>query len=215
MKFLNFRYLIPKILFTSLLIGHCSFAFANALERSLAARDYSGAIQQSRKLPPDQIIATLTPIAQKDLTPAQWILADAYWRKKDNSQAIQWAYIAVVGTQLDTATGCRSQTMGMSWMLNAFQPIFREARQNPYTQSIALKKAISYHQAHQNNPLPLDYGWICRVNASLKKETWNERSAPPESLKRIRTVELKKLTEKIGAFEEQIIVPNGEWDIVK
>ena len=204
-------------LLTGTFLGTLSFdALASqSLPKTLEERNYPGAIQHARKLPANQVISELTPFVQQDLTPAQWILADAYWRKGQNQLAIEWAYVALVGTQLDTATGCRNQTAGMGWMINAFQPIFREARRTPQVQSMALRKAMSYHQSRKTNALPQDYAWICRINASLRHEKWTPKNLPAETLQRLRNAELNSLINKVGVLETQILSEGGDWDIVK
>lgn len=155
-------------------ISATSFASPN-IEGLLSERKYSEATSVARQMPAGRVIEQFSPLAAKNDAPAQWILAETFWRNNQKQDAIKWAYTALVGTQLDIS-GCKEKDKAVQWMMQAHDAIFREARRQPEMQYQGLHFAMKHHADQRS--LPNDKEWACRLNAQL--------NARPESEATIR-----------------------------
>lgn len=182
----------------SLLLIHPGAAHgAETLATLVAGKRYSEATHLSNRQTPTQAIAQIRPLSLKNNSPAQWILADAYWRGGQRQEAIQWAYTALVGTQLDVSS-CRAKEKVVPWMQQTHQAIFREARRHPEIQSRALRFAMQHH-ADQTS-LPPDQAWACRLGAYLngRKPETGTITSPNELVWRRRDSSLRSLAKESG-----------------
>lgn len=158
----------------------------------LSSQRYSDAFQEAKRLPTSNIIGQVQRLAQKNDAPAQWILADAYWRAGQKEQAVHWGYTALISTSLD-ASGCRYPKHIVPWMMQSYGYIFSEARRRPDLLSDAVKMALSRHA--KQTELPTDQAWACRLGAYLSgaKNDSALRMPSEATLKRRRADALKHL----------------------
>jgi hypothetical protein len=167
----------------------------------IASKRYSEATGFSKQQTPAQVIAQVRPLSLKNDAPAQWMLADAYWRANQREEAIQWAYTALVSTRLDVSS-CRNKENVVPWMMQNYQAIFREARRHPEIQARALRFSMSHHASQIT--LPKDQAWACRLAAHLngrKQETGNI-TASKDLIWRKRDLTLKSLAKEAGIAVE-------------
>lgn len=170
----------------------------NDLDLLLTSGRYSEASQVARQMPSGKVISLLSSAATSRNAPAQWLLADTYWRAGQKEKAVYLGYEALVSTQLD-ASVCRYNTKVAAWMMQSYEPIFREARRRPHLQAQAIQAALESHAASPT--MPIDNIWACALGAHLEGKT-NSPSAtriPSEStMERKRRYELESLIEKAG-----------------
>ena len=170
---------------------------AETLSSLIVSKRYSEATNFAKQQKPEQVISQVKPLAMKNDAPAQWILADAYWRGNKRQEAIQWGYTALVSTQLDVSS-CRLKENVVPWMMQTYQVIFREARRHPDIQSKALRFAMNHHA--EQTTLPTDQAWACRLGAYLngRKQETGTIGSSGELVWRRRDSALKSLAKTAG-----------------
>lgn len=186
----------PRHFFIACIVGSSLLFQSNAKAQDiptlLSSQRYSEAFQEAKRLPTANIISQVQRLAQGNDAPAQWILADAYWRAGQKEQAVHWGYTALISTRLD-ASGCRYPKHVVPWMMQSYEYIFSEARRRPDLLSGAVKKALAQHA--KQSDLPTDQAWACRLGAYLSgaKNDSALRMPSEATLKRRRLDALKDL----------------------
>lgn len=187
-----------SLVLTAILTAIPGFSWSSpSIETLVAEKNYSEATAMARQMPAIRVIEQFSSLAAKNDSPAQWILAESYWRNNQKQEAINWAYAALVGTQLDIS-GCKDKDKAVQWMMQIYQAIFREARRQPEMQYEGLHFAMNHHADQRS--LPNDQEWVCRLNAQLNAKTGRDATitSSKEILMRRREVALMNLAKTSG-----------------
>lgn len=106
------------------------------------------------------VIEILKKYANQGLTPAMWMLGDAYNSEKDEENTANWIYAALLGTRIDSSLCLNKKAGGIEGLYaRSFSSAVQTARANKLTKPISF--AI---ELHKNIPVSTRKPqWVCSV----------------------------------------------------
>lgn len=177
--------LLPLLLWTAAAQAQVS-AGSREMLLALAQKDYQLAYQRFAKLPPQEAARALLPAAQRNNTPAQWMLAQAYWAAGEKEKSGRWVYTARMGTLLDASVCMTARANEIESMIATnYKTLLSAVRKDHMLEQEALRFAGN----HYVNTFRLyqDPAWTCRMWFAqpdksktrsykiLAQETWVEK----------------------------------------
>jgi hypothetical protein len=147
----------------SILAPACFATGVSPVLFALKERNYSAATAAARGMPAQAAVAALRVPAALNNTPAQWMLAEAYWRAGDKGNSGKWAYMARMGTILDASVCSSGQARSQTDRLIArsYKVILDYVHNNTKAEQDALFFAAMHYSA--NYAKQQDPSWTCRA----------------------------------------------------
>lgn len=162
----------------------CASASASPaqLRKALEDKNYATAGAIVQRAPPGQHRALLTAVAKQNLVPAQWLLAGDYWRAGQTDKAVSWAFLARMGTLLDSSVCLdRRAEQVDSYVAHSYQAIFVRGASDPALEQRALREASAFHQ--QVIARPMDPEWTCRYWGAIDPQKRQVKTNPTNNNK--------------------------------
>lgn len=124
---------------------------------------FASAYRIVQQKPPAALIGRLQPWAEKNLTVAQWLYAEALYKEQRYEESAMWTYTAFFFTRYDASLCLNKEALNLEKVIvDSYSKVVNKSREDKEIINIAVGKTIDYLKNYDTSYLTTrDPDWIC------------------------------------------------------